>query len=325
LIACEGKGGGSSGGNGGNNGGGGNVELPPDPGSEGRKTLEGIDSNNNGIRDDVEIAIYEYAPKPEDEGVRQALIQTSRSLQAAILAASKDDINEVLKLDKSISRAVGCIMKKSPDTIKNTNELNMMQRLVANTDERAKAYIHFNGMLSGRILKGDNDPIPCDYDKENEANLNAAFKTQGQSINANLPPDPGAEGKKTLEGIDSNNDGLRDDVEIAIYNYAPRPDQERYRAALIQWAKALQKKIKVSSSKLDILLEVQRESNRASECIKKVSPGNGVEELKFLQKALHNTPQRDTADARFSKRIGTSGKDWWLPSGDPVPCDYDKK
>jgi hypothetical protein len=147
----------------------------------------------------------------------------------------------------------------------------------------------------------------------------------GGGGNVELPPDPGSEGRKTLEGIDSNNNGIRDDVEIAIYNYAPRPDQERYRAALIQWAKALQKKIKVSSSKLDILLEVQRESNRASECIKKVSPGNGVEELRFLQKALHNTPQRSSASQRFNKRIGTSGKNVFARSGDPVPCDYDKK
>ncbi|MDR3162380.1 MAG: hypothetical protein LBT81_00765 [Helicobacteraceae bacterium] len=51
TIGCEGKGGGS-GGNGHSG-----VILPPDPGSEGRKTLEGIDSNNNGVRDDVEIAV----------------------------------------------------------------------------------------------------------------------------------------------------------------------------------------------------------------------------------------------------------------------------
>ncbi|MDR1912515.1 MAG: hypothetical protein LBQ52_09270 [Helicobacteraceae bacterium] len=143
--------------------------------------------------------------------------------------------------------------------------------------------------------------------------------------NVELPPDPGSEGRKTLEGIDSNNNGIRDDVEIAIYNYAPRPDQERYRAALIQLAKVMQKEMKVFSSKLDILLEVQRESNRASECIKKVSPGNGVEELRFLQKALHNTPQRERASSSFNNKIKQSGKNILASSGDPVPCDYDKK
>ncbi|GHV60176.1 hypothetical protein FACS1894103_4970 [Campylobacterota bacterium] len=36
-------------------------ELPPDPGKAGKATLEGIDSNKNGVRDDVEIEIYKYA------------------------------------------------------------------------------------------------------------------------------------------------------------------------------------------------------------------------------------------------------------------------
>lgn len=35
------------------------IVVPPDPGEEGKKTLAGIDSNNNGVRDDVERAIAE--------------------------------------------------------------------------------------------------------------------------------------------------------------------------------------------------------------------------------------------------------------------------
>lgn len=44
-----------------------------------------------------------------------------------------------------------------------------------------------------------------------------------------LPPDPGEEGKKTLLGIDSNNDGLRDDLErfVAI-RFHGRPTIQRY-------------------------------------------------------------------------------------------------
>ncbi len=34
------------------------VNLPPDPGAEADKTVAGIDANKNGIRDDVELAIF---------------------------------------------------------------------------------------------------------------------------------------------------------------------------------------------------------------------------------------------------------------------------
>ena len=56
---------------------------------------------------------------------------------------------------------------------------------------------------------------------------------------ANLPPDPGAAGKATLAGIDSDNDGVRDDVQrwIAL----TYPNSQKTRAALRQYALAQQK------------------------------------------------------------------------------------
>jgi hypothetical protein len=53
-----------------------------------------------------------------------------------------------------------------------------------------------------------------------------------------LPPDPGEAGKVTLGGIDSDRDGVRDDIQRdIIFTY---PQSARSRAALIQLAKALQ-------------------------------------------------------------------------------------
>ncbi|MCJ2544664.1 hypothetical protein [Thermostichus vulcanus] len=57
----------------------------------------------------------------------------------------------------------------------------------------------------------------------------------------NLPPDPGEEGKRTLEGIDADGDGVRDDVQRAIYRLEPR--DERKRRAMLQYAKALQRRM----------------------------------------------------------------------------------
>lgn len=55
---------------------------------------------------------------------------------------------------------------------------------------------------------------------------------------ATLPPDPGEAGKATLEGIDSDHDGLRDDVQREVFFLAP--DSERLRMGLTQLAKPLQ-------------------------------------------------------------------------------------
>ena len=53
-----------------------------------------------------------------------------------------------------------------------------------------------------------------------------------------LPPDPGEAGKQTLEGIDSDSDGVRDDVQR--YIATTYPQSARARAALSQYAIALQ-------------------------------------------------------------------------------------
>lgn len=54
-----------------------------------------------------------------------------------------------------------------------------------------------------------------------------------------LPPDPGKAGKKTLMGIDSDSDGLRDDIQR--YIYLTYPDQPNVQGALRQLALSLQK------------------------------------------------------------------------------------
>jgi hypothetical protein len=60
-----------------------------------------------------------------------------------------------------------------------------------------------------------------------------------------LPPDPGEAGNQTLEGIDSDGDGVRDDVQRYIAWTYPNIEQEN---ALSQYARALQKGIGTSPS-----------------------------------------------------------------------------
>ena len=55
----------------------------------------------------------------------------------------------------------------------------------------------------------------------------APLSSQPSGPLAKLPPDPGAAGKKTLLGIDSDNDGIRDDIQIAVTKLFPDDPYKR--------------------------------------------------------------------------------------------------
>ncbi len=57
------------------------VILPPDPGEAGKQTLAGIDSNNDGVRDDLEREIVYMYPKNEEvRRVLRAMVKTGQDI-----------------------------------------------------------------------------------------------------------------------------------------------------------------------------------------------------------------------------------------------------
>jgi hypothetical protein len=90
-------------------------------------------------------------------------------------------------------------------------------------------------------------------------------------------PDPTAN-NATLAGIDTNNDGIRDDVERAIY--FKYKDSAKASAAAFQYAKELQMEFtKVYNS--DTLVTVMEEESRGSLCISDVNKKNEIRDLIF--------------------------------------------
>lgn len=63
-------------------------KLPPDPGEAGKQTLQGIDSDNDGVRDDVQRHIA--LAYPSSARVRSALFQLTLSYQANLTTGSRD-------------------------------------------------------------------------------------------------------------------------------------------------------------------------------------------------------------------------------------------
>ncbi len=70
--------------------------LPPDPGEAGKQTLEGIDSDSDGVRDDVQRVIGQLASARNDE--YSALVQYARAIQESLTAATFRGPEEVLAI-----------------------------------------------------------------------------------------------------------------------------------------------------------------------------------------------------------------------------------
>lgn len=95
--------------------------------------------------------------------------------------------------------------------------------------------------------------------------------TMADADGSNLPPQPDpALVDATVEGIDANGNGIRDDVELAIFAKYPGVENLKLRAAELQYAKALQT-VFLSFTK-ETLTASAWEQSRAYFCIDSISP-----------------------------------------------------
>jgi hypothetical protein len=111
-------------------------KLPPDPGEAGKQTLEGIDSDNDGVRDDVQryIAIaYQNSAK-----TRAALSQYAASLQQALTVAS--DPTAAGGAWTQIANDLSCLADILGSTQANQDRVIVRAQFL-NTVERSRAYL----------------------------------------------------------------------------------------------------------------------------------------------------------------------------------------
>ena len=108
-------------------------------------------------------------------------------------------------------------------------------------------------------------------------------------------PDP-VENNKTLSGIDSNKNGIRDDVEIAIYN--AHKDSAKETAAAFQYAKALQVML-TQVYNTETWIAAAEEVSRASGCVSMAVPNKSFElyqsRIDEVESLLVNTTMREKA------------------------------
>lgn len=160
--------------------------------------------------------------------------------------------------------------------------------------------------------------------------LNAEDKTEAQVniihntkltlqdvMGGDLPPDPGAEADKTVQGVDANKNGIRDDVELAIF--AEYPESARTRAVLLQYALAFQMEVAQPMINAGTVGAIANEQDRAFFCSAKLVNDVGGESAviiavqkygTFVSDLQFNTEKRRGAHKDFYGRLksGTTGE-----------------
>lgn len=118
------------------------------PKLERSESLTGIDSNKNGIRDDIDQYIIKTYQNPKQ---RAAVVQLSQAIQKTLLADTTD-LNEVKKINAEVSGAFECIYRQFEVSEKYivTKEVEAM---TTNTKPRLLAYLAFNKALDGTSWK----------------------------------------------------------------------------------------------------------------------------------------------------------------------------
>ncbi|TSC75444.1 MAG: hypothetical protein G01um101430_286 [Parcubacteria group bacterium Gr01-1014_30] len=124
-----------------------NLPIPPDPELK-DATIAGFDSNRNGIRDDVELAIFEAYP--DSARTRAALLQYALALQTQMTLEVVNEETFVATIEELEEKAHNCILDLFPrgdlDNLeeylaKINNLTDLVENLQYNTEQR-KQKIH---------------------------------------------------------------------------------------------------------------------------------------------------------------------------------------
>ena len=110
-------------------------------------TVDGLDTNADGIRDDVEAFISTHYSTPEQQAASR---QFASVMQAAMLV-DKEDIAAVKAISLRSSRAVNCIYTRfDPDgDIKPAAVVQELRSISTNTKQRLLAYLAYAKALDG--------------------------------------------------------------------------------------------------------------------------------------------------------------------------------
>jgi len=142
------------------------ANLPPDPGPKGMETVEGIDSDNDGVRDDLQrIIVLNWGHSERAvQSLRLIAINTQRRIQLAD-SVSRDQAHEIAK---EMSKGTFCYLRSVDPSIQKGRASDAIRAAAVNTEERFRRKSAFEYQAAHRIydLPPDDTPLTafCGYD-----------------------------------------------------------------------------------------------------------------------------------------------------------------
>lgn len=168
-------------------------------------------------------------------------------------------------------------------------------------------------LVIGRgIYRVNEEKINLQVDKIHNTKL-----TMDDVLGTNLPSDPGELADATVAGVDANENGIRDDVELAVFK--EYPDSAKTRAVLLQYALAMQMQFIQPIINTIIVDKVIGEQSRADSCVADILvPRKNPESersdidmekidtyINFIEDKQLNTKDRKEAQIDFYKNLGS--------------------
>lgn len=140
------------------------IKLPPDPGEAGKATLAGIDSDGDGVRDDIQR--YIALTYPNSEKTRAALSQVAQSVQVELLDANdrQASISHAVVAMRDMECLIYIHGVESAGTL-----WAQLEAQFINTDERIRAYIKANAQASGQVFTStprEQRRLTCNFDPD---------------------------------------------------------------------------------------------------------------------------------------------------------------
>lgn len=137
--------------------------LPPDPGEAGEATLEGIDSDGDGVRDDIQRFIT--LTHSDAARTRAALTQSAKETQQALLDAVTKEAS--IEHARALGHAIDCLFFIRPDDAPDVSAA--LEAAIVNTEQRLETFLLFNEQLAGEVFPGTPRSlrnVSCAFDLE---------------------------------------------------------------------------------------------------------------------------------------------------------------
>ncbi len=136
-------------------------QLPPEPDKQlNNSTLLGIDTNDNGIRDDIERKIIIDYVKPIEIELMLSYVKVHQEML-------NDPVDSAANSQKKMQKVRDCRMYLKHQGVRVNSIVNFTENNMYNTKERVKAYLDFNQALSGGVYgsgPADWNAKACDFD-----------------------------------------------------------------------------------------------------------------------------------------------------------------